>query len=97
MPCQTEENSSSAKKSWGRGRTKSLSLVQNPSRRGLLSQSQQQQGAVSQTENSVKSTPKSPRMPDGTRGFTMGRGKPLSPVIGGPMLTASVSLGPIQL
>jgi len=97
LPCQTEEILISTKKSWGRGRTESHSLVQNPSGHGLLSQSQQQQGAVSQSENSIKPTPQSSRMPDGTRGFTIGRGKPLSPAIGGPVLTVPVGLGPIQV
>lgn len=97
LPWQTEETPTSAKKSWGRGRGKAHGVVQNCSGRGLLSQSQQQLGAVSQSENTTKSAPQSPRMPDGTRGFTMGRGKPILPVIGGPLLTASIGLGPIQL
>lgn len=43
--------------------------------RGLLSSSPQSSKTYEAPVNQVT---KGPRMPDGTRGFTMGRGKPLS-------------------
>ncbi|XP_074590007.1 la-related protein 6C-like [Curcuma longa] len=61
-----EENQNGARKSWGRGRVKSLG------------QSLNQIGEAS----SKLMSPHAPRMPDGTRGFTMGRGKPLDKVLG---------------
>ncbi|KVI01984.1 Ataxin-2, C-terminal [Cynara cardunculus var. scolymus] len=54
--------------------------------RGVLSQSPQTSGSpYSETSSTKQSSPKGPRMPDGTRGFTMGRGKPMSP----PALTTT--------
>lgn len=95
---QTDEIPSSAKKSWGRGRAKSQGLVQNNSSRVvLLSQSQQQLSTVAnQCESPMKPTSQGPRMPDGTRGFTMGRGKRLPSGVGAPMLM-TVGLGSVQL
>ncbi|CAA7404353.1 unnamed protein product [Spirodela intermedia] len=40
-------------------------------------------GGSAQGETSGKSSPRGPRMPDGTRGFSMGRGKPMGPTGGG--------------
>ncbi|XP_031132272.1 la-related protein 6C-like isoform X2 [Ipomoea triloba] len=72
-----EESSTASKKGWGKGRVKlrqqqSLSY----SARGLLSASPQSNCHI-QSEGPAKPIVKVPRMPDGTRGFTMGRGKPL--------------------
>ncbi|ONK75277.1 uncharacterized protein A4U43_C03F15190 [Asparagus officinalis] len=92
VPCQSEEipTPTSTKKIRAKSRTKTHGLVHSHSGRGLLAQSQQQLGAGNPAENSPKSTSQGPRMPDGTRGFTMGRGKPLT------MLT-TVCFNPIQL
>ncbi|RWW13446.1 hypothetical protein GW17_00022835 [Ensete ventricosum] len=81
---QNEDNQSGSRKAWGRGRVKSHGLLaQNLSGRGLLTQAPQIGGSLGHGgEASSKQTPQGPRMPDGTRGFTMGRGKPLSPVLG---------------
>ncbi|XP_055808766.1 la-related protein 6C-like [Solanum dulcamara] len=63
------------KKTWGKGRGKSTrQRNQMYSGRGLLSSSPQNSNTY---EAPVKQATKGPRMPDGTRGFTMGRGKPL--------------------
>ncbi|URD97117.1 hypothetical protein MUK42_29345 [Musa troglodytarum] len=79
-----EDNQSGSRKAWGRGRVKPHGLLApNLSGRGLLTQAPQIGGALGHGgEASSKQTPQGPRMPDGTRGFTMGRGKPLSPVLG---------------
>ncbi|KAG6525803.1 hypothetical protein ZIOFF_015774 [Zingiber officinale] len=61
-----EENQNGARKSWGRGRAK------------LHGQGLNQIGEASSKLMSLQA----PRMPDGTRGFTMGRGKPLDKVLG---------------
>lgn len=77
---QGEENS---KKGWGRGRGKSRSgrgqshcggrgLLLPSSPRGIIHHS-------SEASSSPKHPSKGPRMPDGTRGFTMGRGNPALP------------------
>lgn len=39
-------------------------------------------GGSAQGETSGKNSPRGPRMPDGTRGFSMGRGKPMGPIGG---------------
>ncbi|WCJ33772.1 RNA-binding protein [Euphorbia peplus] len=80
-----EENSGSSKKGWGKGRGKVRGRGQTHGGRGLLSSSPQ---ALSpQSEASAKHAFKGPRMPDGTRGFTLGRGKPLtSPTLATSML-----------
>ncbi|XVE93316.1 hypothetical protein REPUB_Repub01dG0181100 [Reevesia pubescens] len=72
-----EENTIASKKGWSKGRGKGRGRVQNHTGRGLLAASPQPSSPVA-CESSVKQTSKGPRMPDGTRGFTMGRGKPLS-------------------
>ncbi|KAK1431212.1 hypothetical protein QVD17_14511 [Tagetes erecta] len=70
-----------SKKGWARGRGKSKIRTSSHNGRGVLSQSPQSSGSAhSDTTPSPKSSPKGPRMPDGTRGFTMGRGKPMSPL-----------------
>ncbi|XP_010540322.1 PREDICTED: la-related protein 6C [Tarenaya hassleriana] len=58
--------------SYGSGRGIGLGL-------GLMSPTSQSSNGVFHHESSPKSASKGPRMPDGTRGFTMGRGKPFSP------------------
>ncbi|GLT63707.1 hypothetical protein SLA2020_362510 [Shorea laevis] len=72
-----EENSVGSKKGWAKGRGKCCGRVQNHSGRGLLAAAPQTSSGV-QCDVLPKQTLKGPRMPDGTRGFTMGRGKPLS-------------------
>ncbi|KAH9695715.1 hypothetical protein WN943_024504 [Citrus x changshan-huyou] len=72
-----EENSGGSKKGWARGRGKGRGRAQSHNSRSLLTPPPQSSNA-SQNEASAKQTFKGPRMPDGTRGFTMGRGKPLS-------------------
>ncbi|XP_043714331.1 la-related protein 6C [Telopea speciosissima] len=72
-----EDTSTGTKKGWARGRGKSRGRPQGHNVRGLLSPSPQSSSSI-QCEASTKLTPKGPRMPDGTRGFTMGRGKPVS-------------------
>nr|GEV00037.1 la-related protein 6C [Tanacetum cinerariifolium] len=65
-----EENS---KKGWARGRGKSKSRTPTHSSRGLLQLSPQTSSSVHLEASPTKLSPKGPRMPDGTRGFTMGR------------------------
>ncbi|XP_022762323.1 la-related protein 6C-like [Durio zibethinus] len=72
-----EDNAVGSKKGGAKGRGKGRGRVQNHSGRSLLAASPQPSNAV-QCEASAKQTSKGPRMPDGTRGFTIGRGKPLS-------------------
>ncbi|PON49188.1 Lupus La protein [Parasponia andersonii] len=72
-----EENSAGSKKGWSRGWGKARGRAQNHSGRGLIAPSPQSSSGI-QCEGSTKHGSKGPRMPDGTRGFTMGRGKPLS-------------------
>ncbi|XP_039063042.1 la-related protein 6C-like [Hibiscus syriacus] len=72
-----ENSALGLKKGWSKSRGKLRGCAQNHTGRGLLSGSPQPSNAV-QCEASMKQMLKGPRMPDGTRGFTMGRGKPLS-------------------
>nr|GMD85799.1 la-related protein 6C [Ipomoea batatas] len=70
-----------AKKGWGKGRGKTRLRTQIHGGRGLLASSPQCSSSSSsggQCESPMKQASKGPRMPDGTRGFTMGRGKPLN-------------------
>ncbi|KAF7128049.1 hypothetical protein RHSIM_Rhsim11G0169100 [Rhododendron simsii] len=81
-----EETSPGMKKGFGRGRGKSSrpQRLQSHSHngRGLLASPLPSSCSI-QYEVSPKQATKGPRMPDGTRGFTMGRGKPLrTPVLG---------------
>ncbi|KAK9988275.1 hypothetical protein SO802_028514 [Lithocarpus litseifolius] len=73
-----EENSVGTKKGWARGRGKSRGRAQSHIGRGLIASSPQLCSSGVHCEASAKQASKGPRMPDGTRGFTMGRGKPLS-------------------
>ncbi|CAL0312107.1 unnamed protein product [Lupinus luteus] len=72
-----EENSVGTKKGWARGRGKGRGRTQSHVGHGLLAPSSQQNSLVP-CEASTKPNTKGPRMPDGTRGFTLGRGKPIS-------------------
>ncbi|KAE8735946.1 La-related protein 6C [Hibiscus syriacus] len=72
-----EDSAMGLKKGWSKSRGKLWGCAQNQTGRGLLSGSPQPSNAV-QCEASMKQMLKGPRMPDGTRGFTMGRGKLLS-------------------
>ncbi|KAK7252058.1 hypothetical protein RIF29_35763 [Crotalaria pallida] len=79
-----EENSAGTKKGWARGRGKGRGRTQSHAGRGLLAPPSQQSSTLP-CEASAKPNTKGPRMPDGTRGFAMGRGKP----IGSPALASS--------
>ncbi|TKY59126.1 La-related protein 6C [Spatholobus suberectus] len=70
-----DENSVGSKKGWARGRGKGRGRTQG---RGLLAPPSQSSSTVL-CDAHAKPNTKCPRMPDGTRGFTMGRGKPISP------------------
>ncbi|KAM1264698.1 hypothetical protein ACFX15_033998 [Malus domestica] len=72
-----EENSAGSKKGWAWGRSKGRGRGQSQSSRGLIAPSPLSSSTI-QCESSAKQNSKGPRMPDGTRGFTMGRGKPVS-------------------
>ncbi|XP_020970637.1 la-related protein 6C isoform X2 [Arachis ipaensis] len=72
-----DENSVGSKKGWARGRGKGRGRTQIHAGRGLLAPPSQPSSVVL-CEASTKSNTKGPRMPDGTRGFTMGRGKPIN-------------------
>ncbi|GAB2222523.1 hypothetical protein Drorol1_Dr00016641 [Drosera rotundifolia] len=75
-----EENSGSVKKILGRGRGKAKGRGPFHNGRGLLGSPAAQPGSPIQFDLSAKQASRGPRMPDGTRGFTMGRGKPLAVV-----------------
>ncbi|XP_075675427.1 la-related protein 6C [Castanea sativa] len=83
-----EENSAGIRKGWARGRGKSRGRSQSHIGRGLIALSPQLCSSGVHCEASAKQASKGPRMPDGTRGFTMGRGKPLSTAA----LTSSTAL-----
>ncbi|KAB2634769.1 la-related protein 6C [Pyrus ussuriensis x Pyrus communis] len=71
-----EENSAGSKKGWAWGRGKGRGRGQSQSSRGLIAPSPLSSSTI-QCESSAKQNSKGPRMPDGSRGFTMGRGKPV--------------------
>ncbi|KAE8672829.1 La-related protein 6C [Hibiscus syriacus] len=71
-----EDSAMGSKKGWSKSLGKLRGCAQSLTGRGLLPGSPQPSNAV-QCEASVKHMLKGPRMPDGTRGFTMGRGNPL--------------------
>ncbi|KAL9251403.1 La-related protein [Drosera capensis] len=75
-----EENSGSVKKILGRGCGKAKGRGQVHNGRGLLGSPAAQPGSPIQFDLLAKQASRGPRMPDGTRGFTMGRGKPLAVV-----------------
>ncbi|KAH1120326.1 hypothetical protein J1N35_003486 [Gossypium stocksii] len=72
---RTEDNGVGSKKEGG---GKGRGRVQNHNRRGQLPTSPQPINPTTKCEASMKQTFKGPRIPDGTKGFTMGRGKPLT-------------------
>ncbi|CAB4320705.1 unnamed protein product [Prunus armeniaca] len=74
-----EENLAASKKGWAWGRGKARGRGQGQSGRGLIAPSPQSSNTI-QCEAPAKQNAKGPRMPDGTRGFTMGRGKPISAI-----------------
>ncbi|KAH1072291.1 hypothetical protein J1N35_024619 [Gossypium stocksii] len=69
----SEDTATGSKKGRAKGRGKGRGRVQN-NKHALSPQSSN----ASQCEASAKQISKGPRMPDGTKGFTMGRGKPLT-------------------
>ncbi|KMT00563.1 hypothetical protein BVRB_9g218610 [Beta vulgaris subsp. vulgaris] len=77
---QAEETSGGLKRlGSGRMRVKTKGRAQCHNDRGLLSSPTHSIGAVQcDTLLLTKQITKGPRMPDGTRGFTMGRGKPIT-------------------
>ncbi|PKI47480.1 la-related protein 6C [Punica granatum] len=78
LESNAEDNATGLRKGWGaRGRGKARGRALSHSGRGLLTPIPQPNSSI-QCEPHPKLTVKGPRMPDGTRGFTMGRGKPVS-------------------
>ncbi|KAL1826224.1 hypothetical protein DCAR_0205379 [Daucus carota subsp. sativus] len=72
-----EESSAAAKKGWARGRGKSRLRAPIQTGRGSLLSSPMSSSSPLCEGSSTKQATKGPRMPDGTRGFTLGRGKPI--------------------
>ncbi|GAU31813.1 hypothetical protein TSUD_58140 [Trifolium subterraneum] len=72
-----DETPVGSKKGWARGRGKGRGRTQNHTGRGLLAPPSPS-SSVALSEVSTKPNTKGPRMPDGTRGFAVGRGKPIS-------------------
>ncbi|XP_073137442.1 la-related protein 6C-like isoform X1 [Henckelia pumila] len=74
---EAEESSAGSKKIWAKNRAKTKPRSQLQTARSLPTTNSSSScsflGEISGRQNT-----KGPRMPDGTRGFTMGRGKPLS-------------------
>lgn len=77
ITCKGDETSVGSKKGWARGRGKGRGRTQNHTGRGLLGPPSPSSSLVP-SELSTKPSAKGPRMPDGTRGFAVGRGKPIS-------------------
>ncbi|PIN14193.1 putative RNA-binding protein [Handroanthus impetiginosus] len=73
---EVDENSTTLKRSWSRNQEKTKNRPQIRSAHSLPTPSSLSNIWFS-SEISARQTTKGPRMPDGTRGFTMGRGKPL--------------------
>lgn len=69
----------SKKLGWGRGRGKSRGRGQSchSGGRGLHAPSPQSNSGIMAETSAKQAASKGPRMPDGTKGFTIGRGKPL--------------------
>lgn len=74
---EAEESSAGSKKTWAKNRSKPKPCNQLQTARSLPTTSSSSSCSVL-GEISARQNMKGPRMPDGTRGFTMGRGKPLS-------------------
>ncbi|XP_073042479.1 la-related protein 6C-like [Primulina eburnea] len=76
---EAEETSAGSKKTWAKNRAKTKPRNQLQTARSLPTTSSSSSSSCSVLgEISAKQNKKGPRMPDGTRGFTMGRGKSLS-------------------
>lgn len=76
-----ESSGASKMKAWNKGRGKPRHRLTNShSGRGLLSLSPQSNNGIFILGEAplTRQNAKGPKMPDGTRGFTMGRGKPIS-------------------
>ncbi|KAK2434114.1 RNA-binding protein [Trifolium repens] len=73
----SDETTVGSKKGWARGRGKGRGRTQNHTGRGLLAPPSPSSN-IALSEVSTKPNTKGPRMPDGTRGFAVGRGKPIS-------------------
>ncbi|XP_027157476.1 uncharacterized protein LOC113759046 [Coffea eugenioides] len=76
-----ESSGASKTKAWNKGRGKPRHrLTSSHSGRGLLSLSPQSNNGIFILGEAplTRQNAKGPKMPDGTRGFTMGRGKPIS-------------------
>ncbi|KAJ6766189.1 LA-RELATED PROTEIN 6C [Salix purpurea] len=69
-----EDNPGASKKARARGRGKGKGRSQIICARGMLAPPKC--GCTPQCESFAKQTSKGPRMPDGSKGFTVGRGKP---------------------
>jgi La-related protein 7 len=74
---KSDETTVGSKKGWARGRGKGRGRTQNHTGRGLLAPPSPS-SSIALSEVSTKPNAKGPRMPDGTRGFAVGRGKPIS-------------------
>lgn len=75
---QVVEDAAGSKKGWARGRGKLRGRALTYNGHGVLAPSPQAGNTITvQYEIMAKPMSKGPRMPDGTRGFTMGRGKPI--------------------
>ncbi|KAJ8571070.1 hypothetical protein K7X08_038042 [Anisodus acutangulus] len=72
-----EETLAKTKKTWGKGRGKTRQVQQNQMYSGRCLLSSSPQGSTYDAPPVKQQATKGPRMPDGTRGFTMGRGKTL--------------------
>ncbi|KAK4378405.1 hypothetical protein RND71_000267 [Anisodus tanguticus] len=86
LPSEDSDNNveagvGSAKKSWNKGLGKLRMRPQIHGGRGLLASLPQYSSSSGLSEGPVRQVTKGPRMPDGTRGFTMGRGKPLATTV----------------
>ncbi|KAF5448706.1 hypothetical protein F2P56_029212 [Juglans regia] len=80
LESNAEENAVGSKKlGWGRGRGKSRGRGQSchSGGRGLHAPSPQSNSGIQAETSAKQAASKGPRMPDGTKGFTIGRGKPL--------------------
>ncbi|KAI3803680.1 hypothetical protein L1987_31840 [Smallanthus sonchifolius] len=76
-PVINNNNEENSKKGWARGYGKPKSRTPTHGTCGLLASSAHTSSSTHLDGSPTKQSPKGPRMPDGTRGFTMGRGKPI--------------------
>ncbi|KAF9608682.1 hypothetical protein IFM89_010466 [Coptis chinensis] len=73
-----EDNTSGPKKGWSRIRAKCRGHGQSNNGHGPISPTAQSSSCNQSDASTKQQTPRGPRMPDGTRGFTVGRGKPVT-------------------